>query len=195
MGLQTHFSHSLARGERDNCGLVRKGQGRTQSHESTIEMILDGTILVLQIEPKWLHNTISHSQWDLHLFCTCTRIYSCIAWIKDAQTFQFQFRKPCIQSANRTLVILLESSGYFRYCRPERPPASATPPRFHAKRGWPRPKAQTAPQQTYWIFNELFNNIAPNLQKTIVTCFFLFCVISALFQFPYFFIYAFFADK
>ena len=34
-------------------------------------------------------------------------------------------------------------------------PASG-PPRFHAKRGWPRPSAWMASLQTYCIFNELF---------------------------------------
>ncbi len=36
-------------------------------------------------------------------------------------------------------------AGCARYCRPQRPLASASPSRFHrfhAKRGWPRPKAQ-----------------------------------------------------
>ncbi len=33
----------------------------------------------------------------------------------------------------------------YRYCRPQRPPAFGRPRKFHAKRGWPKPKAQTAP--------------------------------------------------
>ncbi len=34
------------------------------------------------------------------------------------------------------------------------PPGFGRPRKFHAKRGWPRPKAQPAPWQTCWIFNK-----------------------------------------
>ncbi len=72
--------------------------------------------------------------------------------------------------------------------RPERPPGFGHPSKFHAKRGWLRPKAQTGPQtcwilneiskmaggcpglrprwpslQTGWIVCEIFNSITPNL--------------------------------
>ena len=39
----------------------------------------------------------------------------------------------------------IHSSVSFRYCRPQRPPAFGRPYKFHAKRGWWKPKAQTAP--------------------------------------------------